>query len=82
MVSSDCDNEAVSVALLFEQDYQQLITGKKKQLDVTLTNNSDLILNISANNRLKRLHNSDHPPYLLKLSGLNCGPEPLKPRQL
>ena len=82
MVSSDCDNEAVSVALLFKQDYYQLMTGNMKLLDVILTNNSDLILNISFENRLKQLHHSDNPPSLLKLSGLKCGPEQLKPRYL
>ena len=63
--------EVVLVEVLFEQDYQQITTGKRKQLNVILTKKSDLLLKVTVNNRLKQLHHTDHPTYPLKMSGLN-----------
>ena len=43
MDSSNLD-EALVLEELFEHNYQQLITGAKKQLDVILVNNTEPIL--------------------------------------
>ena len=67
MESSNLD-EALVLEELFGHNYQQLITGAKKQLDVILVNNTDPILNVSVDNYVKKLFKFDHQPFQLKLS--------------
>ena len=62
-------SEALVVGKLFENSFQQLITTKSKLLDVILTNNTDSVLNVSVDNRVKTLYKSHHLPYRAKLSG-------------
>ena len=62
-------SEALVVEKLFENSFQQVITTKSKLLKVILTNNTDLVLNVSVDNRVKTLYKSDHLPYWAKLSG-------------
>ena len=61
-------DEALVLEELFGHNYQQLITGAKKQLDVILVNNTDPILNVSVDNYVKKLFKFDHQPFQLKLS--------------
>ena len=42
---------------LFEHNYQQLIAGAKKQLDIILVNNTEPILNVSVDNTLRNYLN-------------------------
>ena len=66
MESSNLD-KALVLEELFEHNYQQLITGAKKQLDVILVNNREPILNVSVDNYVNKLFKSDQP-FQLKLS--------------
>ena len=62
-------SEALIVEKFFENSFQQVISTKSKLLDVILTNNTDPVLNVSVDNRVKTLYKSDHLPYRAKLSG-------------
>ena len=67
MESSNLD-ETLVLEELFEHNYQQMITGAKKQLDVILVNNTEPILNVCVDIYVKKLFKSDHQPFQLKLS--------------
>ena len=67
MESSNLD-QALVLEELFEHNYQQLVTGAKKHIDVILVNNTASILNVSVDNYVKKLFKSDHQPFQLKLS--------------
>ena len=67
MESSNLD-QALVLEDLFEHNYQQLVTGAKKHIDVILVNNTDSILNVSVDNYVKKPFKSDHQPFQLKLS--------------
>ena len=66
MESTNLD-DALVLEELCEHNYQQLITGAKKQLDVILVNITEPILNVSVDNYVKKLFKSDHQPFQLKL---------------
>ena len=66
-IKSKCDQ--LTTAKLFENSFQQVITTKSKLLDVILTNNTDPVLNVSVDNRVKTLYKSVHLPFWVKLSG-------------
>ena len=68
MRSTDYSEDLV-VEKLFENSFQQVITTKSKLLDVILTNNTDPVLNVSVDNRVKTLYKCYHLPYRAKLSG-------------
>ena len=64
-------DEAVFLEDLFDQNFQQMIKGQKKHLDVVLTNNADHILNVFVDNKIKQMQNLDHDPFQLKLNASN-----------
>ena len=66
MRSTDYSEDLV-VEKLFGNSFQQVITTKSKPLDVILTKNTDPVLNVSVDNRVKTLYYCDHLPYRAKL---------------
>ena len=56
-------SEALVVEKFFGNTFQQVITTKSKLLDVTLTNNTDPVLNVSVDNKVNTLYKSNHLQY-------------------
>ena len=67
LISSDEDEQAFLDALA-ELNFEQMITGKKVQLDVILCNHPGLLTLVKIDNRLTSLYKTDHPPYHAKLN--------------
>ena len=67
-MQSDDDLEQITTERLFEQSFQQLISGKRL-LDVILCNRTDYVLNVFMEKQMNKLHKSDHRPYGLKITG-------------
>ena len=70
MTSKD-DSECIFLDNLFENNYQQLIHTRRKSTDVIITNNAEFVLTLLVNNKSKRLHRSNHPPYQTRLQTLS-----------
>ena len=60
MVSSHYD-DGVFLGDLVNLNFHQMI-----KRDIVLTNNTDPILNVCVDNKIKQMHNSDHDPFQMK----------------